>query len=159
MAKRTKFNYTSREFLNQIESLAKKGLSDAEIATNIGLNPTYFSEKKAEIPELSEVLITSRAKINSTVRQKYLLLGLGGLKVTKTVYDRDNRPVSTIETELPPDARILANWLYHHDPEWREMTDSAKKIDVTSNGKDLIPSIEIEIIDRRDQVDSKSIAK
>ena len=39
MAK-AKHNYKSRQFLDQIESLAKKGLSDSEIAINIGLSPT-----------------------------------------------------------------------------------------------------------------------
>lgn len=152
MAK-SKYNYKSEEFLQRIEGLAKKGLTDAEIAMNIGLSATYFSEKKATVPELSEVLSNSRAIINASVRQKYLLLGLGGLKVTRTVKDKDGKTVSIVETELPPDARILANWLYQHDDEWRAMTDSSKKLDVTSNGKDLVTNIQVEIIDSREQVE------
>ena len=36
MARKQKYNYKSKEFLDQIESLAKKGLTDKEIAFSMG---------------------------------------------------------------------------------------------------------------------------
>lgn len=147
MAKRAgrkpKKYYKSEEFINEIESLAKKGLTDKEIALSIGLNPTYFCEKKGELTEISEALTRARAQINSIVRQKYLAIGLGGLK-TKAITRRkieidgeltDGDVIQETETELPPNPNVLATWLFNHDEEWRQKTIDGKKLDVTSNGE------------------------
>ncbi|SHG32718.1 hypothetical protein [Dysgonomonas macrotermitis] len=139
-----KYNYKSKEFLDQIESLAKKGLTDKEIAFSMGLNPTYFSEKKEAVPELSEALTRARVQINAIVRQKYLSIGLGGIK-TRTVTRRkveiedgslmDGDVIQETETELPPNPSVLAQWLFNHDEEWRKSVIDGKKLDVTSNGE------------------------
>lgn len=144
MARKQKYNYKSKEFLDQIESLAKKGLTDKEIAFSMGLNPTYFSEKKEAVSELSEVLTRARSQINAIVRQKYLALGLGGIK-TKTVIKKavelengevsDYQLVQETEIELPPNLNALSTWLFHHDEEWRKSVIDGKKLDVTSNGE------------------------
>lgn len=146
MARKQKYNYKSKEFLDQIESLAKKGLTDKEIAFSMGLNPTYFSEKKEAVSELSEALTRARAQINAIVRQKYLSIGLGGIK-TKTVTRKkieiedgallDGDVIQETETELPPNPSVLAQWLFNHDEEWRKSVIDGKKLDVTTNGNDI----------------------
>lgn len=149
MARKQKYNYKSKEFLDQIESLAKKGLTDKEIAFSMGLNPTYFSEKKEAVPELSEALTRARAQINAIVRQKYLSIGLGGIK-TKTVTRKkieiesgegkellDGDVIQETETELPPNPGVLSQWLFNHDEEWRKSVIDGKKLDVTTNGNDI----------------------
>lgn len=146
MARKQKYNYKSKEFLDQIESLAKKGLTDKEIAFSMGLNPTYFSEKKEAVPELSEALTRARAQINAIVRQKYLSIGLGGIK-TKTITRKkieiedgallDGDVIQETETELPPNPGVLAQWLFNHDEEWRKSVIDGKKLDVTTNGNDI----------------------
>lgn len=150
-----KYNYKSEEFLNEIESFAKKGMTDKEIALSIGLSPEEFSRKKASVPQLYQALMRARAQINSIVRQKYLALGLGGIK-TKTVTRRkielsdgemmDADVVHETETELPPNPNVLATWLFNHDEEWRQKTIDGKKLDITTNGKDIAPqNVKIDI--------------
>lgn len=38
--RKPKFDYTSKDFLSSVESYAKKGFTDKEIAFAIGMNPT-----------------------------------------------------------------------------------------------------------------------
>jgi hypothetical protein len=144
--RKPKYNYRSEEFLAMIENLAKKGLTDKEIACSIGINATHFCEKKEMFPELSEVLTRARNSINAIVRQKYLSIGLGGLK-TKAVVRRkietgsgefaDDEIIQETETELPPNPGVLQTWLFHHDREWNERVMAGKRLDVTSNGNDI----------------------
>lgn len=125
-----KYNYKSEEFLSLVESYAKKGFTDKEIACAIGLNPTYFCEKKSEVPELSEVLSRARSAINALVRAKFLAMALGGIK-TKSVTRRrlkdkdgnllDDTEECIVESELAPNLSAQATWLRHYDEEWRRV--------------------------------------
>jgi hypothetical protein len=142
--RKTKYDYRGEEFLSMIEGMAKKGLTDKEIACSIGLGVTYFCGKKSEVPELSEALARARNQINAIVRQKYLSVGLGGIK-TKTVVRRkieaengeltDGEVIQETETELPPNPNVLQTWLFLHDREWNENVMAGKRLDVTTNGK------------------------
>ena len=101
------------------------------------------------MPELSEALTRARAQINAIVRQKYLSIGLGGIK-TKTITRKkieiedgallDGDVIQETETELPPNPGVLAQWLFNHDEEWRKSVIDGKKLDVTTNGKDIAPA-------------------
>ena len=74
--RKPKFDYTSEDFLSLVESYAKKGFTDKEIAYAIGILPQTFCEKKSEYTEISEVLARGRATINATVRAKFLAMAL-----------------------------------------------------------------------------------
>lgn len=128
--RKPKYDYGSEEFLTLVESYAKKGFTDKEIACAIGLTPQFFSEKKAEISELSEVLSRARNAINSLVRAKFLAMALGGIK-TKSVTRRrlkdkdgnllDETEECVVESELAPNLSAQATWLRHYDEEWRRV--------------------------------------
>ena len=125
-----KYDYTDEGFLSTIESYAKKGFTDKEIAYALGLCPTYFSEKKNQVPELSDVLVRGRATINAAVRAKFLAMAMGGIK-TKSVTKRALRnedgeltgetEIQTVEGELAPSLQAMTTWLYHHDEDWRKV--------------------------------------
>lgn len=100
--KRTKFDYTSSEFLSFIEDLAQKGYTDKNIAFALvakygdNLNTTYFNEIKNELnPDtgeptergrlISEALARGREKLNLFARDVYFKTATG-LKKTKEVY-------------------------------------------------------------------------
>lgn len=141
MAKK-KHEYESEEFLKRIEGYAKKGYTDKEIAYELDLNPNYFSDLKAEKHCISEALARGRAKINNIVRQRFLAVGLGGLK-TKRISKRkseagdDETIIFEEENELAPNPQVLSTWLFNHDEEWRKQVIEGKKLDVTTNGKEI----------------------
>lgn len=140
--RKPKYDYKSDDFLSLVESYAKKGFTDKEIAYAIGLNPTYFSEKKSKLPELSEVLSRGRAKINAAVRAKFLAMALGGVKTKNTVIRKIRDMEGTLtgeeelqvsESELAPNLQAMSVWLYHHDEDWR-------KIERKQDGDEDIPT-------------------
>lgn len=128
--RKPKYDYKSEEFLSLVESYAKKGFTDKEIACAIGLTPQFFSEKKAEISELSEVLSRARSAINALVRAKFLAMALGGIK-TKSVTRRrlkdkdgnllDETEECVVESELAPNLSAQSTWLRHYDSDWRKV--------------------------------------
>lgn len=128
--RKPKYDYKSEEFLSQVESYAKKGLTDKEIACALRITPQLFSEKKAELIELSEVLSRARCAITGIVRAKFLAMALGGIK-TKSVTRRrlkdkdgnllDETEECVIESELAPNLSAQATWLRHYDSEWRRV--------------------------------------
>lgn len=77
--RKPKFDYKSEEFLSQVETYAKKGFTDKEIAFALGLAPQTFCEKKSEYTELAEVLARGRATVTATVRAKFLAMALDGI--------------------------------------------------------------------------------
>lgn len=128
--RKPKFDYRSEEFLSQVETYAKKGFTDKEIAFALGLNPTYFYEMKAKYSEITDVLARGRATITAAVRAKFLAMALGGIKTKSTVVrklkDQDGNltgeeELQVSESELAPNLQAMSVWLYHHDEEWRKV--------------------------------------
>lgn len=113
-----------------METYAKKGFTDREIAFALGLAPQTFCEKKNEHSELCEVLARGRATITAAVRAKFLAVALGGIKTKSTVVrklkDQDGNltgeeELQVSESELAPNLQAMSVWLYHHDEEWRKV--------------------------------------
>ena len=113
-----------------METYAKKGFTDREIAFALGLAPQTFCEKKNEHSELCEVLARGRATITAAVRAKFLAMALGGIKTKSTVVrklkDQDGNltgeeELQVSESELAPNLQAMSVWLYHHDEEWRKI--------------------------------------
>ena len=111
-----------------METYAKKGFTDKEIAFALGLNPTYFYEMKAKYSEITDVLARGRATITAAVRAKFLAMALGGIKTKSTIVrklkDQDGNltgeeELQVSESELAPNLQAMSVWLYHHDEEWR----------------------------------------
>lgn len=145
--RKPKFDYTSEDFLSLVESYAKKGFTDKEIAYSLGLSPQTFSEKKSEYHELSEVLVRGRATITAAVRAKYLAMAMGGVKVksetrrfvqekchcmgedkkcldcggTGWVTLTDKAIVQETISELAPSLQAQSVILYHYDPDWKNV--------------------------------------
>ncbi|HCY68838.1 MAG TPA: hypothetical protein DHV19_01220 [Bacteroides cellulosilyticus] len=128
--RKPKFDYTSEDFLSLVESYAKKGFTDKEIAHAVGLCPQTFCEKKGEYPELNEVLSRARCAINALVRAKFLAMALGGIKTRNTTIRKiKNREgnltgeeeVQIVEGELAPNLQAQSVWLYHYDEDWRKV--------------------------------------
>lgn len=58
------------EILSQVEAMAGKFLKEEQIATLLGVNPTYFVELKKKNPELPEAIRRGRAKVAANISNK-----------------------------------------------------------------------------------------
>lgn len=131
---------------------------DGKVSKNSinGLTPTTFSEMKAgkykgwteeenkrRSVRISEELAHGRARILGIVRGRYLKAALGGIKVKGKVVrkrynvvngvpDMSNRieDVTESESETAPNMQALANFLYHHDVEFRNIQKGIEEGDV-----------------------------
>lgn len=128
--RKPKYDYRSEEFLSLVESYAKKGFTDKEIAYALELTPETFCKVKGELIQLSQVLSRARGAINALVRAKFLAMALGGIK-TKSVTRRrlkdkdgnllDETEECVVESELAPNLSAQATWLRHYDTDWRRV--------------------------------------
>lgn len=171
-----KFNYDGEDFYKEIYALAMQGLTDGEIAYNLGdslgvaedengvpyetnvrgLTPSVFAEMKngkydpwtkeeneRRSKRINEELAHGRAKILGIVRGRYLKAALGGIKVkgkvTRKRYnivngekDEMNMVVDESESvqETAPNMQALANYLYHHDKQFRDIQKGIEEGDL-----------------------------
>lgn len=112
-----------------------------------GLSPEVFTkmkngnyegwteeENKRRSERISQELAHGRAKILGIVRGRYLKAALGGIKIKASskrkryniingVKDEDNMVMEESESvsETAPNMQALANFLYHHDPQFRNI--------------------------------------
>jgi len=161
-----KFDFTDKHNLLRIEEWAFDGATDKQIAENIGYNETYFHELKNKFPELSDALTRGRAPLDRIVETSLYKKATGftmkeqrPFKLKEEYYDEEgrrcvNEKVEVVEVDAyyPPDVNAQAIWLRNRKVEkWnKEVT----KVDHTSNGKDLNPQIQVEIIDNRSQIEN-----
>lgn len=139
------------------EGLTPQKFSEYKNETDEGGNPTERAKR------ISEALARGREKINLLVRDTYLKAALGGKRVKTTVKryvdiacscggaddmcphcGGSGKVLSTqkaimqeSDMELPPNIQALSTWLFNHDEEWRKSIIEGKKLDITTNGKDI----------------------
>lgn len=126
-----KFDFKDAQNIIRIESWARDGLDDKQIAANIGYNETYFSELKGKISELSEALTRGRAPIDFAIESKIYRKAIGmrvkvqqAVKVKEVYFDEDGRrcekervEIVELEQEIPPDTGAGIFWLKNRKPE------------------------------------------
>ena len=112
---------------------------------------------------ISEALARGREKINLLVRDTYLKTALGGKKTKDIVrafveykcdckghddecpvcggigkyYSETKAVIQEVEREMQPNIQALSTWLFNHDEEWKQAVIEGKKLDITSNGKEI----------------------
>lgn len=144
-----KFDFKDKQNLIRIESWARDGLDDKQIAANIGYNETYFSELKGQIPELSEALKNGRAPIDFAIESKIYRKAMGmkvtvqqAVKIKDVYFDEEGRrcekervEVVELEQEVPPDTTAGIFWLKNRKPgQWnRPAPRSSEDDDIPSN--------------------------
>lgn len=113
-----KFDYKDEAFYEEIETLAKQGLKDSEIAYmlaskfGVDLNPQVFSRMKGgkydgwseedndkRSVKICQRLERGRELINAIVRGKFLKSALGGQKVKGKVTTKRHMVVDGVQTE------------------------------------------------------------
>lgn len=147
---------------NIIKESETKGLTpDTFAAMKGGSYPLWTpEERERRSARIKKELAHGRAKILGIVRSRYLKAALGGIKVKghvtrrryniiKGIKDEDNMVVEEVnsEQETAPNMQALANFLYHHDPQFRNIQrglDEAEADIKVNNGVSIRSWIERE---------------
>lgn len=145
MAKGKWEKWTEPNNLLILGAWARDGLTDEDIAHNIGISRSTLKEWKKKIPAISATLNTNKAIADIRVENALFKKAIGCTvkeKVISKIKNLDGTVTETertVERELPPDTTAGIFWLKNRKPkDWRDkqevelsgnvgMTDALKK--------------------------------
>lgn len=116
--------------LLRIEGWARDGLTEAQIAHNMGVHISTVCDWKSRFSEFSEALKRGKAPVDIEV-ENALLKRAKGYKYIETVTEIykdadgvERRHIRNIEKEVPPDSTAIIYWLKNRKPQqWRDRRD------------------------------------
>lgn len=142
-----KFNdWLTDEGLLQLESWARNGLTDEQIASNIGIRRETLYDWKKRFPNISNALKRGKAVVDIQVENALLkrALGYSYKEVTKErVLDPETGLAGMMITkevtkEVVPDTTAQIFWLKNRKPEeWRDRKDMKVDAEVNNPFKEL----------------------
>ncbi|WP_142414404.1 transposase [Hathewaya massiliensis] len=145
MAK-SKYETNVKDKLILVGGWARNGLTDEQIAKNLGIGLTTFYKYKKEHSELSEVLKKGKEVIDFEVENALLKRALGYRykEVTKEISEVTGELEVTkeVEKEVLPDTTAQIFWLKNRKPqEWRDKQDIEHSGNMKINSTTKLDSI------------------
>lgn len=143
MAKGKYEYWLTPEGLIKLEGWARDGLTDEQIAQNIGIVESTLYEWKNKYSEISESLKKGKEVVDYEVENALLKRALG-YTVKEEKLTKDGMVVE-LEREIPGDVTAQIFWLKNRKPDaWRDKPEETKvqeeekevvRIELTRNGK------------------------
>lgn len=115
--------------LLRLQAWARDGLSDEQIAHNIGITTTTLYDWKKKYPAFSEALARGKEVVDIEVENALLKRAKGYDYIETTselIADKNakNKAVmkvtKRVTRHVPPDVKALIFWLTNRKPEWRD---------------------------------------
>jgi transposase-like protein len=111
--------WLTEEGLLLIEGWARDGLTDEQIAHNMGINPSTLYDWKKKHPKISEALKKGKEVVDREVENALLKRALG-YEYDEIIYE-DGVEVKRVRKQVQPDTTALIFWLKNRKPEmWRD---------------------------------------
>lgn len=113
------------EGLLKLEAWARDGLTDEQIAKNVGINPATLYDWKKKYPKISESLKKGKEVVDIQVENALLKRALGySYKEIKTEETAEGQKVTITTKEVTPDTTAQIFWLKNRKPDrWRDKQD------------------------------------
>ena len=128
-----KYNeWITEEGLLKIEGWARDGLTDEQIANNIGIRRPTLYDWKNKYPDISDALKKGKEVIDRQVENALLKRALGYeyVETTKELTDLGLTVTKQVTKQVSPDTTAQIFWLKNRKPkEWRDK----KETEVTGN--------------------------
>src|SRR5690625_714203 len=120
------------EGLVKIEGWARDGLTNEQIAQNIGINPDTLYNWIKRFPEISESLKTGKEVVDRQVENALLKRALG-YTYDEVTYEYGEE-VKRVTKEVSPDTTAQIFWLKNRKPEvWRDRKELDANVNHTNN--------------------------
>ncbi|WP_054954964.1 hypothetical protein [Paenibacillus dakarensis] len=126
MARPSKYESHVKPKLNLVESWARDGLIDEQIAHNLGIGVATLYEYKNKYPEFTEALKNGKDDIDVQVENALLKRALGYtyIEVTRELTDDGMKETKRVTKEVQPDTTAQIFWLKNRRPQaWRDKQD------------------------------------
>lgn len=120
MARPGKFEYwLTEDGLTLLDGWSRDGLTDEQIAHNMGITRSTLAEWKKRFPSISDTLKAGKEVVDYKVENALLKRALG-YKETELKMTKDGTLVQ-VEKEVPPDVTAQIFWLKNRRPDkWRD---------------------------------------
>ena len=119
-----KYQYwLTKDGLTLLTAWARDGLTDEQIANNIGITPSTLYAWKGKFSEISEALKKGKEIVDIEVENALLKRAKGYSYVEKRTEMKNGRitKIVTVTKEVPPDVGAAAMWLKNRQPKaWRD---------------------------------------
>jgi hypothetical protein len=122
MAKGKYEYWLTPEGLLRLESYARDGLTDEQIAAKIGIGYSTLQAWKANYQDIQDTLKRGKEVVDIEVENALLKRALG-CTVKEQKLTKDDK-IITLEKEIPPDTTAQIFWLKNRRPDkWRDKQD------------------------------------
>ena len=133
------------EGLTLLEGWARDGLTDEQIAGNIGINRSTLYDWKNKFPKISEALKKGKEVVDIQVENALLKRALGyefqETRVEKS--DKDGTKIIQILKHIPADTTAQIFWLKNRRPDkWRDKPEIPGDSDMLKKAKELLEGID-----------------
>lgn len=144
MAKGKYEEWLEPDGLLRLEAWARDGLTDEQIANNMGISRVTLYEYKNKYPNISNALKRGKEVIDIEVENALYKRAVGYTCVEKKVEEseKDGKKIITTIKEIPPDVTAQIFWLKNRKPkDWRDKQDmnievkSLPKITLSKSGE------------------------
>lgn len=145
MARSKSEYWLTPEGLTLIEGWARDGLTDEQIAHNIGIAPCTLYEWKNRYPEISEALKNGKEVVDRAVENALLKRALGYDYTEKRVETSasGNTKTITITKHIPGDTTAQIFWLKNRKPDvWRDRREVKEENEDDNTGCVVLPAVE-----------------
>lgn len=145
MARSKSEYWLTPEGLMLIEGWARDGLTDEQIAHNIGIAPCTLYEWKNRYPEISEALKNGKEVVDRAVENALLKRALGYDYTEKRVETSasGNTKTITITKHIPGDTTAQIFWLKNRKPDaWRDRREVKEENEDDNTGCVVLPAVE-----------------
>lgn len=115
--------------LLRLQAWARDGLSDEQMAHNIGITTTTLYDWKKKYPAFSEALARGKEVVDIEVENALLKRAKGYDYIETTselIADKNARNKAVMKVtkrvarHVPPDVKAIVFWLTNRKPEWRD---------------------------------------
>ncbi len=129
MAKSKVEKWLTSDGLTLLGGWAKEGLTDEQIAHNVGISRSTLNEWKNKYPDISDTLKKEKEIVDFEVENALLKRALGYKykEITKESFlnpftsNYELRVTKEVEKEVPPDVGAAMAWLKNRKPDqWRD---------------------------------------
>ena len=133
------------EGLTLLEGWARDGLTDEQIAGNIGINTSTLYDWKNKFPKISEALKKGKEVVDIQVENALLKRALGydfqETRVEKS--DKDGTKIIQTLKHIPADTTAQIFWLKNRRPDkWRDKPEIHGDSDMLKKAKELLEGID-----------------
>lgn len=131
MARPNKYETEIKDKLAAVQGWARNGLTNEQIAHNLGINIATLYDYQKKYSEFSQALKKGKEVVDFEVENALLKRALGydyeETKIEKS--DKDGVKITKITKHVPPDVGAAAFWLKNRKPtEWRDRKEIGQEL-------------------------------